>query len=154
MDYAVAGKYFDDFKVGDEFVTPARTMTEADIVNFAGLSGDYNPVHTDEEYARNTPFKGRIAHGMLVLVIGTGLLARLGILDGTAVAFLGLTWRFIGPVKIGDTIKCKATVYEKKETKDSGRGVVSFGMAIVNQRDEVIEEGQVTMMLLRRSAMT
>src|SRR4051794_13360460 len=94
--------FLEDFQVGDEFITSARTIAEADIVNFAGISGDFNPLHTDEEHARSLGFSSRIAHGALVFSVVTGLIARMALLEGTAVAFLELTWRFKAPVMAGD----------------------------------------------------
>ncbi|MPY85837.1 MAG: dehydratase, partial [Actinophytocola sp.] len=81
------GRYYDDLSVGDTFTTPARTITEYDVAAFAGLSGDYNPVHTDREFATATSFGQPIAHGVLGITVATGLIARTGLFDGTAVAF-------------------------------------------------------------------
>ena len=101
--------------VGDEFYTASRTITEADVVNFAGLSGDYNPLHTDEEWARkNTPFETRIAHGVLIQSIATGLANQLGIFEGSTIAVIEMTSRFVGAVKFGDTIHTVLKVAEKK----------------------------------------
>jgi acyl dehydratase len=144
------GKYFEDFQVGDEFVTVARTITEADIVTFAGLSGDYNQLHTDEEFAKKTPFGGRIAHGFLGLSISSGLSDRLKHIEGTAMAFLGLTWKFTGPIRIGDTIRVRLQVAEKKETSKKDRGVIVFNKAIINQRGETVQEGQESIMVKRK----
>ena len=103
--------YLEDFKAGQVFDTPARTVTEADVVAFAGLSGDYNPLHTDAEFCAKTPFKQRIAHGMLGMSIMTGLAARTGMLDGSALAFLGIEdWRFQKPIFFGDTIHARTTI--------------------------------------------
>ncbi|WP_242482775.1 MaoC/PaaZ C-terminal domain-containing protein [Pseudomonas sp. TH10] len=96
--------YFDQLEVGQEWNSPRRTITEADIVMFAALTGDHNPVHTDEEFAKTTVFGGRILHGPAGFAIATGLESRLGIKEGTAIAFLGMTWDLRGPIKIGDTI--------------------------------------------------
>src|ERR671914_574515 len=101
---SASGLYFDDFQVGMSWTTPSRTITEADIVAFAGFSGDFNPLHTDEEFARGTQFGGRIFHGPGVFAIATGLEFRLGIKDGTAIAFLGMTWNLRRAVRPGDTI--------------------------------------------------
>ncbi len=88
MVYKFKGKTFNEFKVGDKFTTASRTITEADVVNFAGLSGDFNPLHTDEEFGKSTPFKGRVAHGMLSVAVATGLANQLGIFEGTTIALL------------------------------------------------------------------
>lgn len=144
--------HFEDFQVGDEFVTSARTIAEADIVNFAGVSGDFNPLHTDVEYARSVGFEGRLAHGALVFSVVTGLIARMGLLEGTAVAFLELTWRFKGPVLSGDTIRARLTTRELRPTKRTDRGVLIRDIAVLNQRDEVVQEGTQTLLVLRRAA--
>ncbi|MEI2806174.1 MULTISPECIES: MaoC/PaaZ C-terminal domain-containing protein [Paracoccaceae] len=117
--------YFDEFEVGQNWTTPRRTITEADIVMFAGMTGDYNPVHTDEEFARSTPFGTRILHGPAVFAIATGLEFRLGIKEGTAIAFLGMTWDLKAPVKIGDTIHVFQRVDAVRPTKNPARGIVN-----------------------------
>lgn len=135
------GKYFQDFSIGDEFHTPSRTITEADIVNWSYLSGDWNPVHTDEEFAKKSEFKTRIAHGPLSLGIATGLMDRIGIIEGTALALLTLTQKFMAPVNIGDTISLKMTVSQKKETRKEDRGIVTFKVNILNQNGQIVSEG-------------
>ena len=144
------GKYFEDFNVGDEFVTVARTVTESDVVTFAGLSGDYNQLHTDCEFAKQAGFGGRVAHGFLGLSIASGLTDRTKYLEGTALAVLGVNWKFTGPIRLKDTIKVKVVVENKRETKKSDRGIVTFYMAILNQKGEIVQEGQQTMMVRRR----
>ncbi|HEY3313757.1 MAG TPA: MaoC/PaaZ C-terminal domain-containing protein, partial [Bacillota bacterium] len=120
------GKYFEDFEVGEEQVTPARTITETDVVNFAALSGDYNPLHTDEEFMRQSQFGRRIAHGLLVLAVSHGLVFRLGLLEGTVIAFLGIeSLEFKAPTFFGDTIHVVVKVIDKRESKSKpDRGVV------------------------------
>ena len=144
------GLYFEEFEVGQLFKSRGRTVTEADIVNFAGLSGDYNPLHTDEEFAKKTIFGKRIAHGMLGLTISTGLSQRLGILDDTIMAFLGLEWNFKGPVFIGDTLCLEQTVKSKRETSKPDRGIIVFEAKLVNQKGEVVQEGTRTVMVRRK----
>lgn len=143
------GKWFEEFEAGQQFRTVGRTISETDIINFAGLSGDFNQLHTDREYAKETPFGQPIAHGMLVASIAEGSLNRLGIMEGTAFAFLGINWKFLKPVLVGDTITIGIEVMEKKETKHQDRGVVVFLAQVFNQREEVVQEGQWTMMLRR-----
>ncbi|RLG61729.1 dehydratase [Candidatus Geothermarchaeota archaeon] len=129
--------YFEDFRIGMEFTTPRRTVTEADIVNFAGLSGDFNPLHTDEEYAKNTIFKGRIAHGALTFSIMTGLWDKIGFIRESIIAFYGIDkLRFTKPVYPGDTIMVKIKVTGKEE-KD-GRGLITLHNEVINQRSEVV----------------
>ena len=143
--------YFEQFKPGDEYDSPRRTITEADVVAFAGLSGDYNPLHTDEVFAKGTIFGERIAHGLLVLSISSGLNARTGILDGTAMAFLGIReWNFKKPVLFGDTIMVKTIVEDKRETKKPDRGIVTFRAQIINQEGEIVQEGLRQLMVRRQ----
>lgn len=144
------GYYFEELEVNKEFITPRRTITESDVVNFAGLSGDYNPIHTDEEYAKNTPFGTRILHGPAGFAIATGLESRLGFKDGTAIAFLGMTWDLKAPIKIGDTIHVVETVSSKRETSKEDRGIVNFEVKIVNQDGTVCQEGEWKVMMMRR----
>jgi 3-hydroxybutyryl-CoA dehydratase len=126
-------KYFEDFQAGDVYISRGRTITEADIVNFAAFSGDWYPLHVDKEYAAKSPFGERIAHGMLVLSAASGLMP---LTDYAIVAFYGMDRvRFVGPTKIGDTIHVEAEVAETKEKGELG-GVVTFNQAIKNQRGE------------------
>jgi len=149
MVYKFKGKTFNEFNVGDKFTTASRTITEADVVNFAGLSGDFNPIHTDEEFGKSTPFKGRVAHGMLSVAIATGLANQLGIYEGTTIALLSMTINYKGAVKLGDTIHLVLKVVEKKETSKDDRGIVTFDAMVYNQNDEPIVEGQWVVMLRR-----
>lgn len=149
MVYRFKGKTYNEFNVGDEFTTAARTITEADVVCFAGLSGDFNPLHTDEEFAKKTPFKGRVAHGMLSVAIATGLANQLGIFEGTTIALLSMTISYKGVVKFGDTIHLLLKVVEKKETSKADRGIVTFDAVVYNQNDVAIVEGQWVVMLRR-----
>ncbi|MBI4280154.1 MAG: dehydratase [Armatimonadetes bacterium] len=144
------GWYFEDFEEGQVFVTPARTVTEADVVTFAGLSGDYNPLHTDAEFAARTPFGTRIAHGLLVLSIVSGLGARTGLFDETTIALLGVDWRFLQPVRMADTIRAEMTVSRKRTTRHPERGILVRGIRVLNQRNEVVQEGTMTLMIRRR----
>lgn len=133
--------YFDDFVEGQEWLTPRRTVTEADIVMFAAVTGDYNPVHTDEEFARQTAFGGRILHGPAVFAISTGLEFRLGLKEGTAIAFLGMNWDLKAPVRSGDTIHVYQRVESLRLTSNPSRGIVNFWLEVRNQRDEICQEG-------------
>src|SRR5437588_1709247 len=110
--------YFDDVAIGQVWESPGRTVTQTDIVNYAGLSGDFNPIHIDHEFAKTTPFRQPIAHGLLVLAIGSGLGQMCPPMR--TLAFLGIKeWHFREPVFIGDTVHVKARVVQKEER---GRG--------------------------------
>jgi acyl dehydratase len=143
--------HFEDFEVGTETVTDSRTVTEADVFAFAGLSGDYNPLHVDAEFAKSTPFGERIAHGLLGLAIASGLTARTGAIEGTTLAFVGMEWRFKAPILFGDTITVRSGVAEKRETSKPDRGIVRFEVQVVNQRGEVVQEGTQTLLMKRRT---
>ena len=149
MPYQFRGKNFDQFTVGDEFETAARTITEADVVQFAGLSGDYNPLHTDEESMKDSPFKGRIAHGMLLASIATGQANQLGIFEGSSIAVLSISLKFTNAVRFGDTVRTILTCKEKKESSKPDRGTGTFDIKMVNQRNETVMESQWVVLLKR-----
>lgn len=146
------GLYYEELQIGQEFISPRRTITEADIVLFTGLSGDVNPLHTDEVFAAlETPFGTRIAQGLLTMSAATGLIARLGYSEGTVLAFLGIKdWRFLGAVKAGDTIHARITIVGKRETSRPERGIFVERLEIINQRGETVQEGELTMLVKRR----
>ncbi len=140
--------YFEDFHPGQKFVTKARTLTESDVVNFAGLSWDHNPLHTDMEYAAKTGFGKRIAHGLLGIAIQSGLAYQLT--EGTLLAFLQLTWEFKLPIYIGDTIHVEQVVKKMRDSSKEDRGIVTFEKEIINQRKEVVQSGTTTILLAKR----
>lgn len=146
------GLYFEEFKVGDSVVTGGRTISEADIMQFAGLSGDWNAIHVDAEYAKGQFFGERVAHGLLTLSIATGLAVRTGFIEDTVIAFMGLDWKFRGPVKIGDTIHVRADVTELKAMPRLGGGLVTFNVDVINQRGEVPQRGVWTMLVKLKPA--
>jgi acyl dehydratase len=132
--------YFDDIAVGQEWESLGRTVTQTDIVNFAGLSGDVNPIHIDHEFAKTTVFRQPIAHGLLILSIGSGL--GLMFPPMRTLAFLGLReWHIREPVFIGDTIRVQVKVASKEERGRGRRGVVTWERRIVNQHGKVVQEG-------------
>lgn len=144
------GRYFEDFRIGEHYVTASRTVTEADVVNFAGLSGDFYPLHMDERYARTTAFKGRIAHGLCGLSIASGLVIQTGIFDCTLMAFSEMDWKFIKPVRIGDTLTVRLEVREKKESRRKDRGGILLFVTVTNQKGEGVQEGHWRLILSRR----
>lgn len=145
------GLFFDDFTVGQNWVTPKRTITGAEITAFAGISGDFNPLHIDEEYAKTTQFGGRIFHGPGVFAIATGLESTLGIKSETAIAFLGMTWNMVAPVLVNDTIHVVETVSEVRPSRSKpDRGIVVFDVKVVNQNGQTCQEGQWNVMFKRR----
>ena len=145
------GRYWEDWEIGAEFESPGRTVTEADIVAFAGLSGDYNPLHINEEYCKQTQFGTRIAHGPLVYAIAAGLLFQLHLYDDTLIAFLGFdSLKFTKPVKAGDTIRARIKVLETRETSNPERGVMKRQLTVINQRGEVVQEGVQAFLLKRK----
>ncbi len=152
MQYQPRGKYLEDLELGQEICSQGRTITEADIVNFANLTGDTNPMHTDAEYAKTSIFGERVAHGMLGLAYAVGLTWQLGFMDGTVMAFTGLEWKFKAPVKIGDTIRVVGKVKQKKELKGSGGGMVVLDVRVLNQRDQLTHQGEWTVMVKSRGA--
>jgi acyl dehydratase len=141
------GLFFEELNVGDEFISPGRTITEADVVNFAGVSGDFNQIHTDREFCHGTPFGQPLAHGLLVMSIATGLMNRTGVFDGTAIAMLGIDgWRFLKPVLFGDTVHVRMTIVEKRATSHVERGVVRRKLEVINQRGDIVQEGFIAVM--------
>jgi len=151
MAHVSRGRYWDDFSEGETFTTAARTVTEGAVDLFAGLSGDFNPLHTDEESARQGPMKGRIAHGMLVLSVATGLANQLGLFEGTTLALLGMDKiRWTAPVRLGDTIRVELTLREKKETSKPDRGVLVTDVSVKNQRGEQVMAAEWTTLMARK----
>ena len=138
----MAGLYFEEFFVGQKVTTVGRTVTEHDIATFAGLSGDYNQIHTDAEFSKNTPIGQRIAHGILGLSLASGLAMRTGILEGTVIVFREITeWKFVKPLFIGDTIHVELEVKETKALPRIGGGSVSIELEVKNQKDEACHRG-------------
>lgn len=139
--------YFEDFLTHVNspvapIITSSRTISEADVIAFAALSGDTNPLHVDAEFAANTPMGQRVAHGLLVLSVASGLSSKAGQLQGTALAFLGIEqWKFHAPVFFGDCIRLRWSVVEARLTSSRKAGVVKRKMEILNQRDEVVQSG-------------
>lgn len=148
--------YFEDLADGEEFTSLARTITDADIVNLAGVMGWYDPLHTDAESTKAGPFGGRVAQGLLGLVLSNGLTngcipSHRGL--AAIVAFLGIAeWNFRAPIRIGDTIRIVTRVVEKRPTKAPGRGLVVMAQAVVNQHGETVQDGRKTYLIATRPA--
>jgi acyl dehydratase len=140
MSFTKMHLYFDDVQVGEEWESLARTVTEADIVNFAGLSGDFNPIHTDHVFAQTTVFRRPVAHGLLVLAMASGL----GLMSPPmrTLALLSIKeWHFHEPVFTGDTVRVRTKVLEKEERSRGRRGVITWQRQLFNQSDKVVQEG-------------
>jgi len=147
----MTGLYWEEWEIGAEFESPARTVTETDMVVFNGLSGDYNPLHVDEEYCKKTQFGGRIVQGPLVYAIAAGLMFQLHLYDHTLIAFLGFdSLKFTKPVKPGDTIHARIKVLEKRETSNPQRGIMKRQLHVINQRSELVQEGLQSFLLKRK----
>ncbi len=147
LTYEPRGLHFEDFEVGMKVVTAARTITEADIVTFAGLSGDFNQIHTDKVYAANDTFGRRIAHGLLVQSIATGLAVRSGVIDGTVLAFRELSAKFSLPVFIGDTVHVLIEITNKKALRRLGGGNITMKYSVINQENEKVQRGDWIMLI-------
>lgn len=141
------GLYFEEFEIGATMRTRGRTITEADLVQFAGLTGDYNPMHTDAEYSKNSFMGQRVAHGMLTISYAVGQAYQLGILERTVLGFRGLEMKFSTPVYIGDTIHAELKVTEKKEAARLGGGIVTLEIKIKKQDDSIAQKGTLTLLM-------
>jgi acyl dehydratase len=141
------GLYVEDFEINVTHRTRGRTIGEGDVTQFAGLVGDYNPLHVDEAFSKTSLFGGRVAHGPLVLSTAIGLMSQLNWIDGTALGLLGIAWDFHAPVRLGDTISAKVTPLEARPSSTPGRGVVKIGFEVLNQREEVVQTGGITLLV-------
>ena len=146
------GLYYEDLSPGSVFETGERAVTESDVRAFAELSGDRNPMHLDRAAAGLTPFGRPVAHGVLGLAVATGLLSALGLTRGTLVALAGVSWRFRLPVFYEDIIRVRLRVVSRRETSQAGRGLVTFAAELVNQRGEVVQEGELVELVQRRDS--
>ena len=145
--------YFEDFAVGQVFEGQGRTITETDVVFFAGWSWDANPVHTDAVTQADSRFGGRIAHGVLGLSVAMGLASRLGVFEGCSIALLGVdTWRFVAAVYIGDTVRVRVEIMTIRRTSAGTSGVLGRQFTLLNQRDEAVQEGRIDLLVAARGA--
>lgn len=142
------GLFFEDFEVGQKATTAARTVTEHDIVAFAGLSGDFNQIHVDEEFAKATPIGKRIAHGLLGLSIASGLAVQTGLLGANVIVFREIgEWKFIKPIFIGDTVHVDILITETKAFPRLGGGLVTMEASVNNQSNETTMKGSWTLLI-------
>lgn len=140
MAYRDFHLYMDDVETGQAWTSPARTVTEADIVNFAGLSGDFNPIHVDHEFARSTPFGKPIAHGLLVVSMASGL--ALNTPPMRTLAFVGIqSWQFLEPVFVGDTIHIRTSLVEKEIRARGRRALITWRREVINQQEKIVQQG-------------
>lgn len=145
--------YFEDFQVGQVFRTQARTITEADIISFAGWSWDTNPVHTDAVQGAAGRFGQPIAHGVLGLSVAMGLASRLGVFESCSIALLGIDgWRFKAPVLVGDTVRCTIHITLARATSNGEAGILEREFVLTNQDEVVVQRGNIGLMVSRRPA--
>ena len=145
----ITGLWFEEFEPGQTLITSGRTITEADVVNYAGFSGDFNQVHVDEEYARKTQFGKRIAHGLLVFSVAIGLLVQTGLIKDTMGAFREISkWKFRLPVFIGDTIHVVLKILETRSVARLQGGLIVIGLDVINQNEEVVMNGNLHIYML------
>ncbi len=145
-------RYFDELSLEEEFLTPARTMTETDVVMFAAMTGDYNEIHTNAEKMKDSQFGGRLVHGLLALSVSHGLMFRTAILDGSAVAFVGIDdLKFLAPVKIGDTVHGKITVKNLVPSRSKpDRGIAYFQFELIKQDGTVVQSCVKKIMMIKK----
>jgi acyl dehydratase len=144
--------YLEDLYAGQEFLSAGRTITETDVLNFAGLTGDWNPIHTDIEFASRGQYGQRVVYGLLGLSVSTGLLDRLGIFSGSAIAMLGIAeWTFAGPIFIGDTVRLRLRIEDVRPSASKpDRGIVQRRFELLNQREEIVQTGRIDVLVRRR----
>ncbi|MDD3937196.1 MaoC/PaaZ C-terminal domain-containing protein [Rhodoferax sp.] len=142
------GNFFDDIRIGDERLTPRVTVTEGHILTYAGVAGDFSPVHMDDVYAKTTYFGGRIAHGLMGLSLTDGLKVQSAFFkDGVA---LGWTWNFKGAIRIGDTLQVRFCITDARHSRSRPEmGILVIAIQLINQRDEVVQEGEHRLMVPR-----
>jgi acyl dehydratase len=146
------GRTYEEFEIGQRFETPHRTVSEADIDSFAGLTADFNPVHMNEVFAAQSGFGGRITHGPMIVGMAFGLASRADVMDGTVLALLEIGWKFLKPVRPGDTISAIFTVLDKRETRHADRGIVTLQIEVFNQSGDVVQIGTAKTLIRRKGA--
>jgi acyl dehydratase len=146
------GRYYEEFEAGQRYETPRRTVIEADISQFAGLTADFNPLHMDEVFAAQSDFGGRITHGPMIVGMAFGLVSRIDLIDGTVLGLLDIAWSFKAPVRPGDTIGVVVRVIGKRMTRKPDRGVVELELDVINQRGDLVQTGKAKVMIRCRNA--
>jgi acyl dehydratase len=145
--------YYEDFTIDQSFTTLGRTISEFDLVQFAGMTGDNSAFHTDEEFSKNSIYGQRLVHGMLSISFALGLISRTLVFEGTGIAFLGMDGvRFHQPVFVGDTVTAAFSIESMRETKQPDRGIIVRHVQLFNQRKESVLEFSITGLVLRRGA--
>lgn len=145
------GLYYEDFVIDEEYESPGRTITETDLVMYAGLSGDFNQLHTDEEYCKRVSMYGkRVVHGLFGLTLVEGLKSRVGMFEGTSLASLQWSWKFLKPLFVGDTVRVCWKITSKRETSKPDRGIITEFLQLMNQNDEATGEGEHLVLMQRR----
>ena len=132
---------------GQSLTTPGRTIGAGDINLFAGLVGDFTPIHVDEVFAKSSPFGTRIAHGPLAMATAIGMLTQTGVLGDRVIGLLNLNWDFCGPVKIDDTIRSRVMLEQQRPTSKAGREVATFVFEVINQNDQVVQRGRMLVLV-------
>ena len=145
------GLYYEDYEIGKQYVSQSRTVTASDVARFAGLSGDFNPLHTDDEFGKTTIFGTRIAHGALGLIISQGLLHLMNFGDGTVIRTTEMTVKYPAPLRIGATVRAILIPEEKIPGPDEGTGTVKQTVLLVNQDDAVVMESHQTVLVRTRA---
>src|ERR1022692_1176440 len=147
--HMLPGKFFEDINVGDELLTPRITVTEGHILAYAGVAGDFSPLHMDEVYAKGTHFGGRVAHGLMGLTLADGLKVQSAFFqDGIA---LGWSWDFKRPIRIGDTLHVRFRIAEGRVSRSRpDMGILAIAIELLNQRGEIVQQGEHRLMVPRR----
>jgi acyl dehydratase len=148
---ALLDRTFENVNEGESFTTEGRNVTETDVEDFARLSGDYHPEHMDPEYAAASPYGERIAHGLLVFSIATGQVNATGLFERCTIAVLEMRVRFVKAVRFNDTVRTVARIIEKRPTKRPDRGIIKMTVTVINQSDDAVLEGEITIMVKRKS---
>ena len=143
--------YFEDFQVGQVFESGGRTITETDLTFFSMLSGDWNPLHADAEFAKSTRYGQRVVHGVLGIAVSTGMLHELGIFHDSVIAMLGFrNWNFLAPLLVNDTIHLKLTITAVEPGKSGNSGKLGRRFQLINQKGDVVQEGESDVLVLTR----